>query len=177
MVRVQYASAHSEINCMSTSRSPVRQEMDRLDAPKEWQQVAICELGEIAAAIGRVAAAMRTGQFPEADLFAIRLVMEEAIVNAIKHGNKQNPAKKVEVRYCLDEHSVVVEVEDEGAGFDPSQVPDPLDPANLERSCGHGVLLMRHYTSWLFYNEEGNCVTFGRRRSSTCHLNGHDPGK
>jgi len=156
----------SETNVMSSVQTTNRQEADRLAVLKDGQQVVVRTLADVGAATECVLAAMRGACFPEQDQFPIRLVMEEALVNAIKHGNRQDPARKVEVRYSVDADSVVVEIEDEGAGFDPEQVPDPLDPANLERSSGRGILLMRHYTTWMFHNAEGNCVTFGRRRST-----------
>ena len=56
--------------------------------------------------------------------------------------------------------------EDEGPGFDPHQVPDPLAPENLEKSSGRGLLLMRTYMTWIRYNECGNQVTLCKQRSS-----------
>ena len=61
--------------------------------------------------------------------------------------------------------SATVEVEDEGEGFDRSSVPDPLAPENLERSSGRGLLLMRHYLTWMGYNARGNCVRLCKCRS------------
>ena len=77
--------------------------------------------------------------------FGIRLAIEEAIINAIKHGNKLDPSKFVEVRYTIDEEHFLVEIEDEGPGFDPENVPDPTSPENIERPSGRGLLLMKAY--------------------------------
>jgi serine/threonine-protein kinase RsbW len=60
---------------------------------------------------------------------------------------------------------VLAEVEDEGPGFNPAVVPDPTLPENLEQTGGRGLLLMRHYMSWVHYSERGNHVTLGKCRS------------
>ncbi|MFN8858132.1 MAG: ATP-binding protein, partial [Planctomycetaceae bacterium] len=64
-------------------------------------------------------------EFGEHDLFGVRLALEEALVNAIKHGNRLDPAKIVRVQWKIDEIRVVIEIEDEGEGFNPIEVPDP----------------------------------------------------
>ena len=71
-----------------------------------------------------------------------------------------NPTKIVEIRYCIRADKVLVEVEDQGAGFDPALVPDATASLNWERPSGRGLLLMRYYASWVRHNREGNCVTF-----------------
>ncbi len=53
---------------------------------------------------------------------------------------------------------MVVEIEDQGLGFDPGEVADPLAPENLERPSGRGLLLMRTYMSNVCHNEQGNCI-------------------
>jgi CheY-like chemotaxis protein len=92
----------------------------------------------------------------------MRLAMEEAIVNAVRHGNRDDPARRVRLRWHVNRERALVEVEDEGEGFDPQHLPDPCAPENLERPGGRGVLLMRSYTSWLRYNPRGNRVTLCR---------------
>ena len=94
----------------------------------------------------------------EKEIFGIRLALEEALVNAIKHGNQMDRAKKVCVRYRLLADRFEVQITDEGPGFDPSDVPDPTAVENLERPCGRGLMLMRHYMSEVVYNERGNSV-------------------
>ncbi len=89
--------------------------------------------------------ALRSRQFSDKTVFGIRLAIEEAIINAIKHGNKLDPSKFVEVRYTIDEEHFLVEIEDEGPGFDPENVPDPTSPENIERPSGRGLLLMKAY--------------------------------
>ena len=94
------------------------------------------------------------------DHFGLRLALEEAVVNSITHGHQHDPAKMVVLRYRVGTEYVLLEVEDQGAGFDPAQVPDPTDPESLERPSGRGLLLIQFSMSWVGYNERGNCVTF-----------------
>ena len=72
--------------------------------------------------------------------------LREAVANAIRHGNRQDPSRSVWVDFTVDDHCVVtIRVEDEGEGFDPATVPDPTDPANLLRPCGRGIFYMRQF--------------------------------
>lgn len=97
-------------------------------------------------------------QFAEHDLFGVRLALEEALVNAIKHGNRLDPAKNVRVQWCIDHERVIIEIEDEGEGFDPGDVPDPTADENLERPCGRGIHLMRAFMTSIEYYDRGNRV-------------------
>jgi serine/threonine-protein kinase RsbW len=100
-------------------------------------------------------------QVTEKEIFSVRLALEEALVNAIKHGNQYDRAKQVHVRYrFIDEQPLRFEITitDEGAGFDPEDVPDPTVEENLERTCGRGLMFMRHYMSIVEYNSIGNSV-------------------
>lgn len=101
-----------------------------------------------------------------ADCFAVKLAMEEALANAIKHGNAGDPAKQVEICYQADANEIRISVEDEGPGFDPQDVPDPTLDENLERPFGRGVMLMRTYMTDVAYNARGNRVEMVKRRSS-----------
>ncbi len=133
--------------------------------PPAQHQLALHATGEVAAAINRVLDALRPFDYPERARFGIRLALEEALVNAIRHGHRNDPKKTVYVRFQADAEQLMVEVEDEGPGFDPDGVPDPLAPSNLERPGGRGVFLMRHYMTWVSFNERGNHVTMCRRRT------------
>ena len=99
---------------------------------------------------------------PDRDIFCIKLALEEALVNAIKHGNQFDRAKKVHISYRLLPDRFEVAVHDDGPGFDPAEVPDPTAAENLERPCGRGLMLMRHYMSEVAYNSRGNGVTMCR---------------
>jgi serine/threonine-protein kinase RsbW len=95
----------------------------------------------------------------ERDIFSVHLAMEEALVNAIKHGNCSDFAKQVHVVCQVSRERMSVVIRDEGEGFNPDEVPDPTDPDKLEVPSGRGVLLMRSFMSSVEYNGAGNCVT------------------
>jgi serine/threonine-protein kinase RsbW len=135
------------------------------DRPLSWRTVTIRSTSEVEHALAPVLGEMVLAGYPEKDRFAVRLALEEALINAVKHGNRGDPSKQVAARFRVTAESVVMEVEDEGEGFDPAQVPDPLAPENLERSSGRGLLLMRAYMTWVHHNDYGNCVTLCRYRS------------
>lgn len=100
--------------------------------------------------------------FSETEIFSIKLALEEAIVNAIKHGNQMDRTKKVRVAYRVLPSQFDIRIADEGPGFDPLDVPDPTAPENLERPCGRGLLLMRHYMSVIEYVGAGNIVVMSK---------------
>ena len=116
----------------------------------------------------------QTCEFTEPELFAIRLAVEEALVNAIKHGNGSDPSKKVRIEYAVDSEQFRISIEDEGPGFDPATVPDPTDPEFLERPCGRGLMLMKHYMSFVEFSGRGNCVVMCKRRGEEKDDNGDD---
>ncbi len=101
-------------------------------------------------------------KFSETEIFAIKLALEEALVNAIKHGNQMDRSKKVTVAYRVKSDRFDIKIVDEGPGFDPEDVPDPTAPENLERSCGRGLLLMRHYMNIIEYVSPGNTVVMSK---------------
>ena len=96
------------------------------------------------------------------ETFSVRLALEEALVNAVKHGNQLDQTKKVHVSYRFLPDRLEVRITDEGPGFDPNDVPDPTAVENLERPCGRGLMLMRHYMSEVAYNSRGNCVCMAK---------------
>ncbi len=96
------------------------------------------------------------------EVFSIKLALEEALINAIKHGNQMDRSKKVRVLYRCTPGFFEVRVFDEGSGFDPGDVPDPTAVENLERPCGRGLMLMRHYMTEVVYNSSGNCVAMSK---------------
>jgi serine/threonine-protein kinase RsbW len=102
--------------------------------------------------------------WPEADVFAVHLAVEEAIVNAIVHGNKLDPAKKVHVVCEVSADRVLVSIADEGPGFDPAGIPDCTADDRLEAPGGRGVMLMRSFMTRIEYNPAGNAVVLEKRR-------------
>ena len=95
-------------------------------------------------------------EYDEEDLFALRLSLEEALTNAIQHGNAYDLDKKVALRYLVNRERIDVYVADEGSGFNPNLVPDPTKEENLTCPSGRGIMLMRAYMNLVEFNEKGN---------------------
>jgi serine/threonine-protein kinase RsbW len=135
----------------------------RPQAQGSWREETL-QAAAVPQALRHVEAALEVLGYSERDRFAVRLALDEALANALKHGNRGDPAKCVRLCWRVTPECVLAKVEDEGEGFDPAAVPDPRDPENLERSCGRGLLLMRHYMDEVRYHGRGNRVTLGKRR-------------
>jgi serine/threonine-protein kinase RsbW len=103
-----------------------------------------------------IEADLKRHHFDDRDIFSIKLALEEALVNAIKHGNQLDRGKRVQVAYRINSDRFDVRITDEGPGFDPEDVPDPMAAENLERPCGRGLLLMRHYMTAVTFDPPGN---------------------
>ena len=97
--------------------------------------------------------------------FAIRLALEEALSNAVKHGNRFDAGKKITVSADVDGERAEITVADEGEGFDPGAVPDPTADENLEKPCGRGIMLMHAYMDKVQYNDRGTEVHMVKRFS------------
>jgi serine/threonine-protein kinase RsbW len=106
----------------------------------------------------------KASEFGERQLFGIQLSLEEAIANAIKHGNKLNQSKFVRIECDISPTEVIFVIEDEGEGFDPAGVPDPTLPEYIEEPNGRGVFLMREMMTDVSWNDRGNCLTLKLRR-------------
>ncbi|MCA9081028.1 MAG: ATP-binding protein [Planctomycetaceae bacterium] len=125
---------------------------------------------------------------PESDRLRTGVALEEALLNASYHGNLEVSSKLRESNHAqyyelarrragedpyqrrsiyvdirIDARGLEYCIRDEGPGFDPESLPDPTDPANLERPCGRGVLLMRTFMDEVQYNERGNQVIMTKR--------------
>lgn len=109
--------------------------------------------------------ALQSVQFTEAEVFAIKMAVEEALVNAIKHGNQNDPGKKVKVVYHVHPERFEVRITDQGPGFDPNDVPDPTAPENLERPCGRGLLLIRYYMTEVTFDDRGSTIAMYKLRN------------
>jgi len=94
----------------------------------------------------------------ESEVFDIRLYVEEAVRNAITHGNNCDKALNVLVNYWFEGDDLVIEVEDEGKGFDPDKVPDPTVGENLMKGGGRGVYLIRKLVDKMELSDKGNKV-------------------
>ena len=107
---------------------------------------------------------LQSRRWSQDDVFAVHLAMEEALVNAITHGNGLDANKHVQIFCRLSPDLIRVEISDEGPGFDPSTLPNPTDPDRLECPSGRGVLLMKAFMSRVEWGESGNRVVLERQR-------------
>ena len=113
-----------------------------------------------------VAESLARLELDEGDSGGIALAVREAVANAIKHGNRADPEKRVEVEVEVGDGEVAIRVTDQGSGFDPSQVRDPREPENLLRPNGRGLFFMQSFMDEIDYKflaEGGTCVTLRKR--------------
>ena len=109
-------------------------------------------------------AELEFANWPQHDIFSVHLAVEEALVNAIHHGNKLDADKTVRVTCQVSPDRVRIEITDEGGGFDPLAVPDPTCPELLHGCYGRGVMLIKAFMSRVEYNAEGNRVILEKDR-------------
>jgi serine/threonine-protein kinase RsbW len=112
-----------------------------------------------------ILSALEARGFSQDDIFAVHLALEEAFLNAVKHGNQMDPTKRVIIDYVVEREQIEIRMTDEGEGFDPRRIPDPRVGANLYRPEGRGLLLIRSYMHTVEYNEQGNSLRMIRRKS------------
>lgn len=93
------------------------------------------------------------------------VALDEAFVNAVKHGNKFDAQKYVRIIADVSPEEARFTIEDEGDGFNVAEIPDPLDPQNLFKTSGRGVLFIYNIMDEVKYNERGNRLTMVKRKS------------
>lgn len=109
---------------------------------------------------------LRQLELDEDAMHWIELAVREAVANAIKHGNRQDPEKRVDVDLAIEGDAVVIRIEDQGTGFDPSAVHDPLAPENRFKRDGRGIFYMKKFMDSIEYGfrPEGGTVLTLRKR-------------
>lgn len=112
---------------------------------------------------GDLVAALKKEGVAEEIIFDIHVGFEEALRNAMVHGNKEHPEKKVVVETEVTEEEVVLAVEDEGGGFDHECVPDPTEGDNVLKECGRGVFLIKHLMDSVEYTNGGRRVIMRKK--------------
>lgn len=130
----------------------------------EFEEVLVGDTPDAQALQERVIKLLEEFGYSERDFFVMRLAMEEAVVNAIKHGNKRAPDKKVFVSCKVDSERIWLRIEDEGDGFVLADVPDPTAEENLYKPSGRGIKMMEKFLTSIEYNETGNCVTLVKHK-------------
>lgn len=111
-----------------------------------------------------IIARLRACRFDEPSLFAVTLALEEALSNAVKHGNCCDCTKPVTVRYAVNPRQAVFIIRDEGGGFCPDDVPDCTSPERIAVPNGRGIMLIRTYMDEVCYRDAGREVYMVKRR-------------
>jgi len=106
----------------------------------------------------------KRGCLPWTGSHRCELCFDEALTNAMMHGNKLDASKKVYVTLCADAEQWALIIRDEGAGFDPEDVPDPNDPDFIFQEAGRGIMLMEGYLDALKYNRKANRLMLAHAR-------------
>ncbi len=106
------------------------------------------------------------------------LAIREAAANAIEHGNGNGSSERVEIRILVEMELLTVEVRDQGGGFDPGRVPDPLAPENLLKPRGRGIFLTRRFMDEVEFEFDGGTVMIMRKRlqGATAAAADEEPG-
>jgi len=111
----------------------------------------------------RILSQLEAAAVPEERIFDITLCVEEAVRNAIVHGNRSNRNKTVITTFQLQDDRVTIEVEDEGEGFDHTALPDPTDADYIMRNSGRGVYLIRKLMDSVTFNDRGNKIVMVKK--------------
>ncbi len=111
----------------------------------------------------RIMADVQACGYSENAMFAIKLALEEAMTNAVKHGNENDHTKRIVVRYAVMPDRVIIIVRDDGPGFLPAGVPDCTSPDRLSVPSGRGIMLMRAYMDEVCYRDRGREVYLMKR--------------
>lgn len=137
------------------------------EEPWAWsvQQTIPSETGAGKRILEEVLDQLAAQRWGDHDIFGVHLALEEALVNAIRHGNRSDASKRVHVHCKISAERVWIEIRDEGPGFDPRSIPDPTEEENLENPSGRGIMLMRTFMSRVEYNDKGNCVVMEKLRA------------
>lgn len=127
----------------------------------------LSEKSEVPAVREEVASLLVGLGYGQRDVFAVRLATEEALLNAIEHGNQCDRTKRVTVAYDLDPQKAEITVTDEGRGFEPGSVPDCTATDNLTKPRGRGIALMRGFMDSVEFGEKGNTVRLVKFNSAS----------
>lgn len=131
----------------------------------EFERVLESEPNQCAELVRELLELLESKGWTNDDMFGIRMAVEEAVMNAIKHGNAADRDKKVHVLFRLEEDRFYAKISDQGKGFCPDDVPDPTVDSNLEKTGGRGVMLMKTFVDECRFNSCGNSVELVKRRS------------
>jgi serine/threonine-protein kinase RsbW len=139
--------------------------MTSVDSSWTLDKILPSELDAGHAVIDQLMAALEAAGWIGRDLFHVQMAIEEAIVNAIEHGNKRDATKQVHVVFHVFVDRAELSITDQGNGFDHRNIADPTVEERLEQPRGRGVMLIRELMSESKYNEKGNSLWMLKVRS------------
>jgi serine/threonine-protein kinase RsbW len=158
------------IRCVSMGNSRSK---PRDDGPRKIQRATTTLKFEIDSDLHKqrdiqkqIIGAVENAGYASDNIFAVKISLEEALINAIKHGNKHDLNKKVRVEAHVNPDETEIIVEDEGPGFDRKDVPDPTSEENLLKCSGRGILLIETYMDHVEYSKSGRrlrMIKFNKR--------------
>ncbi len=149
--------ARQRVKIVSERRTRVQPVKLKFDFPSD--------LAQTRAVQQQIMQAVHDHGYADDAIFGIKLSLEEALVNAVKHGNKLDPKKSVHVRAEVGAQQVEITIEDEGPGFDRSKVPDPTADENLTKCSGRGLLLMEAYMTEVEYSNKGRRLRLLKKKN------------
>ncbi len=137
----------------------MNEEKKELNLPSRLESIdkAVVEALEFASHVG----------FSDDELYSVDMAMREVVANAVKHGNKQDESKDVEITLRNSNEGFEVTVRDFGTGFAVEDVPDPTNPENLLKANGRGILFMKTFmdeVEWFNHANGGMIVKMLKRR-------------
>jgi len=94
----------------------------------------------------------------------VMLALSEAVTNAIVHGNKEHKEKNVTIKIKINDSNVIIDIQDEGEGFDPDDIPDPIEEENLLATGGRGLFFMEEFADQVEYGDGGRLVILKFKR-------------
>ena len=142
-----------------------------LDMPISRSVIVPSNHSAIAEVYKQIESILKASNFSKDDIFAVHLALQEAFINAVKHGNKMEPSKAIKIDYIVELDKIEVCMTDEGEGFHPEVIPDPRYGDNLYKPAGRGMLLMRSFMDVVEYSKQASSVRMIRYREK------HNPSK
>jgi len=116
------------------------------------------DIKKMAPIIEEIVYYLRYGHVNEGIVDDVKLASQEAVINAIKHGNRFQEDLYVIVEIELSGESIIISVQDEGSGYDYNKVPDPTLDENISKGSGRGVFLIRKLMDKVHFNSSGNRI-------------------
>jgi len=127
-------------------------------APNNCSIVVKSRPSAVVGVCGQILSKLEANGFDQDDIFAVHLALEEAFLNAVKHGNKMDPTQEIKIDYSVGLDKIEISMTDQGEGFEPASVADPRFGEGLYKPGGRGLLLMNSYMDMVKFNEQGNSL-------------------